>query len=60
MMPLNQEAAKLLKTLVRLIRTEGDPDTDHNPTESRKERVLELRKKLVEALGRRAKAARHS
>jgi hypothetical protein len=37
--------------------THGHPDSSENPLETRKERVIELRKKLVAALGKKSKAA---
>ncbi len=60
-MKLTEETAKILRKLVHLNRTDGAPDTAENPTETRANRVLDLRKKLVEAMDRaEAKAARAS
>jgi hypothetical protein len=51
------EATDLLRRLALLNSTHGHPDSSENPLETRKERVIELRKKLVAALGNRSKAA---
>ncbi len=60
-MKLTEETAKILRKLVQLNRTDGAPDTAENPTQTRANRVLDLRKKLVEAMDRaKAKAARAS
>jgi hypothetical protein len=47
---LTTEAIELLRSLMLLYRTEGHPDSAENPLETRKARVLELRKRLVQAL----------
>lgn len=49
-MKLTIEAAELLRNLILLRRTESDVDTPANSAGTRKTRVLELRKKLVQAL----------
>lgn len=50
-MKLSARARNLLVRLALLNRTEGQPDSRENPLETRKERVLSLRKQLVRALG---------
>jgi len=49
-MNITTNAANLLRKLVLLSRTENAPDSSENPTNTRGERVMALRKKLVEAL----------
>lgn len=49
-MKLTTSAVQLLRELTMLSRTERDPDSRENPLETRKERLLELRKRLVQAL----------
>jgi hypothetical protein len=49
---LTAEATKLLRSLVLLNRAEMDPDTPENPSQTRKVRLLELRKRLVRALSK--------
>lgn len=49
---LTLEATKLLRRLVLLNRTEGHPDSPENPLLTRNLRLLELRKKLVQALSK--------
>jgi hypothetical protein len=51
------EVTDLLRRLVLLNRTHCHPDSSENPLETRTERVIELRKKLVAALGHRSEAA---
>jgi hypothetical protein len=48
---LSTRAHKLLVRLALLNRTEGQPDSPENPVETRKSRVLSLRKELVRVLG---------
>ena len=50
-MKLSGAAHKLLVRLALLNRTEGEPSSRENPAETRKQRVLLLRKQLVRALG---------
>jgi hypothetical protein len=47
---LTTKAAELLRKLTLLSRTERDPDSREDPFETRKARLLELRKRLVHAL----------
>ena len=49
-MNLTTHAANLLRKLVLLSRTENAPDSSDNPANTRGDRVMALRKKLVEAL----------
>ena len=51
-MKLTAEANKLLRSLALLNRTDGDADSPENPAETRKSRLMELRKRLVEALSK--------
>ena len=53
-MKLTLEAAELLRNLALLRRTESDVDSPANPAGTRKTRVLELRKRLVQALRMRS------
>ncbi len=50
-MKLSDHARTLLVRLALLNRTEGQPDSRENPIETRKQRVLSLRKQLVRVLG---------
>ena len=49
---LTIEATKLLRNLVLLSRTEGHPDSPENPLQTRNFRLLELRKRLAQALSK--------
>ena len=49
-MKLTSEAMELLRSLLLLYRSEGHADSAENPLETRNARVLELRKRLVQAL----------
>lgn len=49
-MKLTTNAVQLLRELTMLSRTERDPDSQESPFETRKARLLELRKQLVQAL----------
>jgi hypothetical protein len=49
-MNITTNAANLLRKLVLLSRTENAPDSSENPANTRGDRVITLRKKLVEAL----------
>lgn len=51
-MKITTDAANLLRKLVMLNRTENAPDSSENPAATRRDRVMALRKKLVEALNR--------
>ena len=51
-MKITSEASKLLRSLVLLNRTDGDADSPENPMQTRKSRLMELRKRLVEALSK--------
>ena len=51
-MKLTIEATKLLRSLALLNRTEGHADSPENPLQTRKVRLLELRKRLVQALSK--------
>jgi len=56
---LSNRARKLLIRLAMLNRTEGQPDSRENPLETRKERVLSLRKQFVRALGEKKETMIH-
>jgi hypothetical protein len=49
-MNITTHASNLLRKLVLLSRTENAPDSSENPANTRGDRVITLRKKLVEAL----------
>jgi hypothetical protein len=53
-MNITTNAANLLRKLVLLSRTENAPDTSENPANTRGDRVMALRKKLVEALRKKS------
>jgi hypothetical protein len=51
-MKMTTDAANLLRKLVLLSRTENAPDSSENPANTRVDRVMALRKKLVKALSK--------